>query len=159
MVCDLHAWFRDDTKVPPLADTVIPSNKIAAYRSTNYRVGAGLVSFVLRIDVKSDVLKRLYQTAGQNCALFITAYNPFGQEQSVADNKAAQSRLGDRLRTLSSYVVDGIGIDPVGLWPGEASFFALGLDEDTARQLSDQFKQDAVVWAGPDAVPRLLLLR
>lgn len=84
---------------------------------------------------------------------------PLGIKQSVTDNEAAQSRLGDCLRALNSYVVDGIGIDPVGVWPGEASILALGVNEKTARQLGGQFKQNAVVWAAADAIPKLLLLR
>ena len=49
--------------------------------------------------------------------------------------------------------------DPIGAWPEEKSFLALGVGEDTARKLGNRFRQDAVVWVRSDAVPRLLLLR
>lgn len=97
--------------------------------------------------------------SGQTCGLFITAFNPFGQVQSAEVNKAAHSRLRDCLRALGPYVIEGAGADPSGAWPEEISFFALGIDNAAARQLGSRFHQDAVVWAGPDAVPRLLLLR
>ena len=55
--------------------------------------------------------------------------------------------------------MDGAGADPTGAWPAEKSFLALGVGEEAARNLGNCFHQDAVVWVGPDAVPRLLLLR
>jgi hypothetical protein len=139
--------------------TAIASEKIAAYRATRYRVGTGPEAFTLSIDTKSDALLRLYGTTGQTCGLFITAFNPFGQTQTAEANGAAHSRLGDYLRGLGHHVIEGAGADPTGAWPEEMSFFALGIDEDTARQLASRFHQDAVVWAGPDAIPKLLLLR
>jgi hypothetical protein len=142
-----------------LADTVVPPDKIAAYRTTLYQVGTGRDAFTLRIDIKSDALLRLYRTTGQACGLFITACNPFGQAQGVEANEAAYSQLGGCLRSLVRHVIEGVGADPSGAWPHEMSFFALGIGIDTARQLGSRFRQDAVVWAGADAIPRLLLLR
>ena len=142
-----------------LADTAIAPDKVAAYLITHYRVGTGPEAFTLGIDIKSDALLRLYTDTGQTCGLFITAYNPFGQAQSAEANEAAHSQLGDCLRALVPQVIEGVGADPAGAWPEEMSFFALGLGSDTARQLGRRFGQDAVVWAGSDAIPRLLLLR
>ena len=59
---------------------------------------------------------------------------------------------------MSLHVIEGAGY-PAGAWPRELSYFALGIDEGAARQLGRRFDQDAVVWAGADAVPKLLLLR
>jgi hypothetical protein len=142
-----------------LADTAIACDKLAAYRITHYRVGAGPEAFTLRIDTKSDALLRLYKKTGQTCGLFITACNPFGQAQHAEANEAAHTQLGDCLRALVPHIIGGIGVDPNGTWPGEMSFFALGIDKDIARQLGCRFHQDAVVWAGSEAIPRLLLLR
>jgi hypothetical protein len=142
-----------------LADTAIASDKVAAYQNTRYQVGAGPEAVTLAIDIKCDGLLRLYRRTGQSCGLFITACNPFGQAQSAEANAAAHSKLGDCLRALVPHVIEGIGADPNGAWPGEMSFFALGIDEDAACRLGSRFRQDAVVWTGPDAVPRLLLLR
>jgi hypothetical protein len=33
------------------------------------------------------------------------------------------------------------------------------MDKAAASELGAKFRQDAVVWAGPDTIPRLLLLR
>jgi hypothetical protein len=140
-----------------LTDTAIAADKVAAYRATQYRIG-GSEPFTLSIGKQSDALLQLYKTTGQTCGLFITAFNPFGRAQSAEANEAAHSRLGECLRALSPHVIEGAGY-PADAWPPELSFFALGIDEGAARQLGRRFDQDAVVWAGADAVPRLLLLR
>jgi Protein of unknown function (DUF3293) len=140
-----------------MTDTAIAADKVAAYRATQYRIG-GPEPFTLRIGTKSDALLQLYRKTGQTCGLFITAFNPFGQAQSAEANQAAHFQLGEDLRALSRHVIEGAGY-PSGAWPPELSFFALGISEGAARDLGRRFDQDAVVWAGADAVPRLLLLR
>jgi sugar phosphate isomerase/epimerase len=140
-----------------MTDTAIAADRVAAYRATQYRIG-GSESFTLSIDKQSDALLQLYRKTGQDCGLFITAFNPFGQAQSAEANEAAHSRLGEHLRALSRHVIEGAGY-PSGDWTPELSYFALGISEGAARQLGRRFDQDAVVWAGADAVPRLLLLR
>ena len=140
-----------------MTETAIAADKVAAYRATQYRIG-GPEAFTLSIGAKSDALLQLYRKTGQACGVFITAFNPFGQAQSAEANQAAQFLLGEHLRALSRHVIEGAGY-PSGDWPPELSFFALGIDEGAARQLGRRFDQDAVVWAGADAVPKLLLLR
>jgi Protein of unknown function (DUF3293) len=142
-----------------LAETEVSSEKIAAYMATHYRFGSGPDAVTLRIDIPSDELRRLYSEAGQTCGLFITAFNPFGQPQSDEANEAAHAQLGERLRVLMPHVFQGAGADPSGEWPPEKGYFALGIDLINARELGGIFHQDAVVWTGPDRVPRLVLLR
>ncbi|MBV8250682.1 MAG: DUF3293 domain-containing protein, partial [Comamonas sp.] len=48
---------------------------------------------------------------------------------------------------------------PQGLWPGEASVLIWGMDAPTARAWGEEWQQNAVLWCGADAVPRLLWLR
>jgi len=137
----------------------ITADKIDAYRATHYRVGVGPEAFTLRIDIPSNALRRLYEDTGHTCGVFITAFNPFGQQQSAHANEAAHGRLGECLRGLCPRVIEGMGADPTGDWPQERSYFALGVDQAAASELGARFHQDAVVWAGPDAIPRLVLLR
>jgi hypothetical protein len=140
-----------------MPDTAIAADKVAAYRSTQYRID-GPEPFTLSIGAKSDALLQLYRKTGQACGVFITAFNPFGQAQTADANEAAHSRLGECLRTVSPHVIEGAGY-PAGAWPREPRYFALGIDEGAARQLGRRFDQDAAVRAGADAVPKLLLLR
>lgn len=111
------------------------------------------------IDTRSEALARLYAITGQTCDVFITAFNPFGQAQSDEANEATHGRLGKCLRALTPYVIEGAGADPAGAWPEEKSFVALGINLVTARPLGLRVRQDAVVWVGEDAIPRLILLR
>jgi hypothetical protein len=142
-----------------LAQSEIPTDKIKAYRDTQYRVAWDGDPFTLMIDTRSEALSRLYATTGQACGVFITAFNPFGQIQSNEANEAAHVRLGNYLRALTPRVIEGVGADPNGAWPEEKSFFALGINLVTARLLGSRVHQDAVVWVGEDAVPQLILLR
>ncbi len=139
--------------------TTIETSKIDAYLQTDYCVGPSHAPFVLRIGTHSRELERLYQDTGQNCALFITAFNPFGTQQSDEANIAAHERLGSHLRALTNFVIEGEGVDPGRKWPAERSFLVTGINRETSVLLGQRAHQDAVVWAGPDAVPELLLLR
>ena len=70
-----------------MAQTEIPGNKIEAYLNTHYHTGVGLDAFALRIGQHSPDLALRYSAIGSDCALFITAFNPLGQEQDDAANK------------------------------------------------------------------------
>lgn len=142
-----------------MARTEIPRDKIEAYLDAHYHVEVGPDAFVLRIGQHSPDLALRYAAIGSDCALFITAFNPLGQEQDDAANEEAHVRLGELLRRASDHVIEGEGADPAGNWPAERSYLAFGIDADAARELGRHFKQDAVVWIGRDAVPQLLLLR
>ena len=141
-----------------MTQTEIPPEKISAYEATHYHAGVGPDAFVLQIGKDSTELALHYKASGTDCAVFITAFNPFGQKQDDAANEAAHTRLREALRPQAVTVIEGVGSDPAGKWR-EESYLALGIDAEAARELGRRFKQDAVVWIGKDAVPQLLLLR
>lgn len=142
-----------------MAQTEIPRDKIEAYLNTHYHAGVGPDAFALRIGQHSPDLALRYSAIGSVCALFITAFNPLGQEQDDTANAVAHVRLGELLREASDHVIESEGADPAGKWPAERSYLAFGIDADAARELGHSFQQDAVVWIGRDAIPQLLLLR
>lgn len=137
----------------------INEDKVRAYIATDYYVRSDEKEFVLKIGLISLDIKDVYAIKKQNCALFITAFNPYGEQQDDEANFAAHQRLGAQLRSLTSHVYEGQGADPHGNWPAELSYLALGINRETAEMLGQQAHQDAVVWIGPDALPELLLLR
>ena len=53
----------------------------------------------------------------------------------------------------------GRGIDPKGEWPDEASLLILGISFKDACALAAELGQNALLWNGADANPRLILLR
>ncbi|MDO8437471.1 MAG: DUF3293 domain-containing protein [Nitrosomonadaceae bacterium] len=137
----------------------IPADLIARYRAADYRAGSDSAAIMLRIDQYSESLSQLFAASGQQCAVFITACNPGSQPCSLEMNRAAHTRLRDELSRHASQVIEGTGSDPSGAWPPEQSLLALGVDLATAQALGRQFGQNAIVWAGADAIPRLVLLR
>jgi len=142
------------------AQSEIPAETIEAYRTTDYRFGQGVDRITLRIDTRSDALSRLYLSSHSACGVFITAFNPYSQARNLEANEAAHARLGDELEGLArGRVIEGAGTDSTGEWPEEKSYFALGVDLETARRIGNEYRQNAIVWVGADAVPQLILLR
>lgn len=139
--------------------TTIAPDKLAAYEATHYRIGMDATAPVLRIALRSEELARMHVEAGVACSLFITAWNPLGAQVPDEVNRQAHEELRAELAARAPRIVEGAGGEPGSDWPEERSFLALGIDEDEARRLGRRFRQDAVVWMGADAVPRLLLLR
>lgn len=130
----------------------------AAYRAAVYRVHTGRETFELRIDVASRPLAALLRQHGVATAAYLTACNPFGVRMTEAANRAANEALRAELVAADAFVFDGEAIDPTGAWPAKPSFLALGLALATARALSMRFRQNAMLFADDDAVPRLLWL-
>ncbi len=139
--------------------SAIPADLIASYRAADYRAGSGSAAVSLHIDQYSESLAQLLAASGWQCAVFITACNPGSQPQSLAANRAADVRLRAELSRHTDQIIEGTGSDPSGAWPPEPSLLALGVELDVAEALGRQFGQNAIVWVGADAIPRLMLLR
>jgi hypothetical protein len=139
--------------------TLIQADKVRAYLATDYCMGHAEADTVLRVGVRSPGLAGLFAARGLDCGAFLTAYNPRGQLQSDGANDRAHIRLARRLAVLGLAAIEGSGSAKGSDWPAERSCFAFGLALETAKAIGLEFDQDAIVWAGPDAVPRLVLLR
>jgi len=140
--------------------TNVDPKKIAAYEATTFWVqGREGVDFALRLGQCSPELLDLYKETQTLSAVFITAYNPFGEVREASVNKEANRRLLAHLQDISAHVFPGHGGDPDQEWPPEPSFLALGMTEEAAHSAGLLFQQDAVLWAGEDGVPSLQLLR
>lgn len=142
----------------PQHASILPAWLIQAYRATNYEVH-GQLPFVLRVDQPSEALRREMLLGGVEGALYITAWNPQGVELATQDNDARNARLTLDLRARELYWFPAFGAHPADRARGEASLLVFGPDRDTACELGWRHEQNAVLWAGADAVPRLLLLR
>jgi len=131
---------------------------IRAYRETEYRV-LGATAMVLRPDIYSPGLSMLHLAHAVDCSAFITAYNARSQSTDSVINHAQQARLAGDLAARGLSTIDAIGVHPSGRWPGEPSLLVPGLMLEDARCVAAQFDQNAIVWSGADAIPRLILLR
>lgn len=140
-------------------DTQIHPDKVQAYVATGYRIHHQGQHIVFTIGDCSEALLEVFARNGVACGAFITAHNPRGTLQHDHLNDAAHAQLAARLAELGVEVIEGWGGDEGSSWPAEPSYFALGLDLESARAVGKLFDQDAIVWVGADAVPQLILLR
>lgn len=137
----------------------IDPETLEAYAAADYRVDWPSGAFVLNIGVRSRDLARLYDEAGVETAAYLSAWNPFSQITPPEANAAAEAALEAELSSLAPATAPGWGADPSGAWPPERSTLALGLTLEEARRLAGAFRQNGFVWCGPDATPRLELMR
>jgi hypothetical protein len=132
----------------------------AAYRRTHYEVALpGSDLLVLRVEVASPALQLVHERCGVTCSAFLTAWNPRSVPQAAEFNAAANRELQQRLAALGLDCWPGRGRDPRGEWPPEESLFVPGLELAAACLHGRDFGQNAIVHAGPDAVPRLVWLQ
>jgi hypothetical protein len=138
--------------------STIDEAKLLAYLRCHYRV-LGAAPFTLRIGERSEALAALHGRLRCECAAFLTAWNPRGELHDEAANHAAQDALMRDIDARGYACIPGVGVDPEGYWRGEDSALvpAMGLAE--AMLIADSYHQNALVWAGSDARPQLILLR
>lgn len=129
-----------------------------AYRETDYFV-YGSRPVTLNINQACPGLADLHKAHQASCSAFITACNPFGQALEAVANTERQATLARELVQRKLVFIEGLGRHPSSQWPGEASFLVFGLTLEAARILGNQLEQNAIIWSGDDAVPRLVWLR
>jgi len=142
--------------VPP--SNAIDDATLQAYLDAHYRVDAQ-PPFTLRVGEASPALAALHQARGVECSAFVSACNPLGALQDEATNAALHERFGRKLERRGLSSVEGLGLDPAGKWPGEASRLVFGMELEDAKALGHSLEQNAIVWSGSDAKPQLILLR
>lgn len=135
----------------------LPREVRAAYLATHYIVEADDGDLTLRIGEACPVLGQLLRRHGASGACFVTAWNPFGKPPSETDNAIANRRLEHDLRSHGWTVFAGRGEGEGSDWPPEPSFLALGPTRAEAIDLCQRYLQNAVVYAGVDTVPELLM--
>ena len=140
------------------SESTLPEGLIQAYRQTEYRV-LGPDPLVLFVGIANPELLALLQAHSATCAAFITACNPFSRELRPADNQLRQLEFGKELSLRRLEYLEGIGQHPNSDWPGEPSFFVLGLELEEAKSLGRALEQNAIIWCDATGVPDLVLLR
>lgn len=128
----------------------------AAYRQAVYRVNGDGARFDLHVDRRSGELAALLALHGAQSAAFVTACNPYGCRSSDRANERAQNALRGAVTAAGYHFHPGVGLDPGACWPAEPSLLIIGIGPLRARALARQFGQNALVEAGPDAIPRLV---
>ena len=138
--------------------TELDRGLVAAYRAARYRVFAP-TPFELTVDRYSPLLEALMQSAGARGAAFLTAWNPRGEPHQTGPNRERQAVLRETLRGRGLPFLEGFGAHADDERQGEESLLVLGLDRLAACTLGEDLQQNAILWSGGNAVPRLILLR
>lgn len=137
--------------IPPLG-----AETLASYRAARYVVHDGDGVTTLRLDVHNPDLAALMRAHGAASACFVTAFNPFSEERTQEENEAANAGLRAWLRARGWPLLEGDGCCGEDDRDAERSFLAFGPSAEDAWALCVAFDQNAVVFAGADAVPVLL---
>jgi hypothetical protein len=140
------------------SDSVIDSDTIQAFLETDFRVHADS-TFTLRVGEASAALAAAHERHGVDCSAYITACNPFSKIVDDSANAECHAALRRELGQRNLAFIEGIGQHPSNQWPGEASFLVFGLTLTAAQALGTYLDQNAIIWAGSDAIPQLILLR
>lgn len=117
-----------------------------AFLNTNYFVEQDEGgSILIRVGEPNANLDELLRGHGVNAWAFVTAYNPFGQQTSDADNDRRHAELCGELAKLGIKFLLGCGESVEKDWPPERSVLALGLDKEASIELGRKFEQLAIV--------------
>ncbi|NDU90029.1 MAG: DUF3293 domain-containing protein [Ferrovum sp.] len=140
--------------------TTISPELLRIYRASDYRVtDEEGREFVMHVDEPSSMLGALMARHGAQGAVFVSAYNPASEPRTEAENQAAQARLKQEIVAQGYRIFAGVGEDPDGGCPGEPCFLVLDWPREKVLALGQVYGQNALLWAGTDAVPRLILTR
>lgn len=131
----------------------------AAYRATSYRMFLPGGQCELRIDQANPVLKAWLETAGVENFAIITAFNPGSVLAAPEQNAERQAQLECELLegNYEPYAGENVPDDPDG--PSEESCFVADIACDDACALAEEYGQNAIVYGGADAVPRLVWIK
>ena len=135
--------------------SLISQDLISAYETTNFHVSAE-PDFILTVNKHSSELQNLYNTLNVLSAAFITAWNPFSNTLSQAQNIERNSLLKQDFINQGYDFLNGYGQHPSKDWPAEESYLVLGLCFKDAKVLGAKYEQNAIVWCDGDAITQLV---
>ena len=134
----------------------IPPVTISAYTNTEFNVYSHPA--LQQIVGKQNINLPIYDDTLAGVA-FISAFNPYGQVLSDEQNQKLHESLCSSVQEQGYLFKEGEGADPTGEWKPEKSIYIEEISLTNAIQLGKNHHQNAIVWAGADQIPRLVLLR
>lgn len=150
--------MADRSEREPRAATQLAASLILAFHESEYCVDEGGRETILRVDQHSPDLEGMHRQCGVVSSAFLTAWNPESRECSMTQNEASQSKLVDEISARGFSFLRGEGRNVERTWR-EESLLVLGIGQVDAIEIGDRFAQNAILFAGADATPRLVLLR
>lgn len=141
--------MSDDTLPVPDAQT------IAAYKSTHYFAHEAKPVLV-RVGDPPKSHQAWLEKMGAQSATILTAWNPFGEEKSPAENDQAQDALRAALEAQALRSLPASGEDPAGMWQPEPGFCVFDVPAEALDRLLERFRQNAAVQVTRDQPCKLV---
>ena len=135
------------------------SELLAAYRATTYRVFFPDAVCDLRLDQTSEKLRQFLDNSGVLTFAILTAYNPASSKFDDASNERLQTEIEQVFKREKRLVFPGENRADDEIWPIEKSCCVLGLSLLDACELGARYGQNAIVFGGVDAIPRLYWIK
>lgn len=137
----------------------MPTNLVLAYLATDYVAFRDGRTFLIRVGQHSLAIDGLLTRMETRSGAFITAWNPFGKDQSSGANAHWDRELKSYLNVHGFAFLAGEGRGRIGDWPPEHSIFAFGLSRTRAASIGRQFRQNAIVFVMKGRPAELVMLR
>lgn len=131
----------------------------SAYRATRYIAETGQGDIVIRIDEPTPPLDKLLAAQGYTGWAFVSACNPGSQRLPDHENTERHTQLLAAVTTLGLQCIPGHGIPDHPGWQPEISLLILGISQDQAIRLAENFGQNAIVIGNSGLPARLCYVR
>lgn len=116
-----------------------------AYRQAVYEIYRDRQIIKLYIGKYNLQLEHLLNNYNAKTWSLITAFNPYSQCLSQAENLQRHQELIEYLQPLPFTIFDACGKDKRGDWIPEQSLFIMGINFRQAREIGRKFEQNAIV--------------
>ena len=136
----------------------LPAELVRQYRESTYRFRLEGRDAVMHVDIPSAQLDRAHRAHGVDCSAFLTAWNPRSEPRDERENEARNRALQRDVEAMGLAWLPARGVAADQDWE-EASILIFGIGKEDARALAAKYGQNAFLYAGADAVPRLIFTR
>ena len=116
------------------------------YQDAVYEVYYGDLTIQLFIDRSNSKLDLILKRYNCNAWALITAFNPYSQCLSAAENQQRHQNLIELIRSHNLTFFDAVGKDKDGVWTPEQSIFIVGINLKQAIAIGNRFQQNAIVY-------------
>ena len=117
------------------------------YKNTDYWFVVNDRKITLSVDSINCDFNSLCHDFNCRTGAFITAFNPHSAPLSISENRQRNRLLESDLEKLTNIrYFYGAGEDLDNQWPAEESFMILGVQQQTAIDLTRRYQQNAFLW-------------
>jgi hypothetical protein len=125
-----------------------------AYEGTKFMVFNP--TLVIEVNKKCHELDELLKQHNTSEWAYITAWNPFSEVLTDAENSQSHQKLIELVKEYQYFEGEGVGTDPA--WNPEKSLLILGITKEKAIEIGTKFEQNAIVYGRINEPAELLHL-